>query len=98
MEDKSYYIYIMANGWNTTLYIGVTNDLVRRVGQHREKGVDGFTKKYNLTKLVYYEMYRTPYEAIAREKQLKRWSRSKKVALIKKFNPKFDNLFEIITA
>ena len=80
-----YYIYIMTNGVRT-LYTGVTNDLMRRVFEHKEKLVDRFTKKYNITILVYYETTGDIQAAIAREKQLKRWRRSKKIALIESSN------------
>src|SRR5258705_9189415 len=91
--SKQYYVYIMTNR-SGTLYIGVTNDLVRRVHEHKAKYVDGFTKKYNLTQLVYYEVGEDIREAIAREKQLKGWRRSKKVALINSSNPKWNDLGE----
>ena len=84
----------MMNKWDTTSYIGVTSKLPERVWQHKQKAVDGFTKKYNLTKLVYYEVFDTAYDAISREKQLKKWSRKKKVDLIRKQNPKFKDLSE----
>jgi putative endonuclease len=89
--SKQYYVYIMTNR-SGTLYIGVTNDLVRRVHEHKAKCIDGFTKKYNLTQLVYYEAGDDVREAIAREKQLKGWRRSKKVALINSCNPKWNDL------
>jgi len=82
---KEYYVYIMTNGLRT-LYIGVTNDLMRRVFEHKEKLADGFTKKYNITMLVYYETTTDVQAAIAREKQLKSWRRSKKIALIESSN------------
>ena len=91
--SKQCYVYIMTNR-SGTLYIGVTNDLVRRVYQHKTKQVDGFTKKYNLTQLVYYEGGEDVCEAIAREKRLKGWRRSKKVALINSSNPKWNDLSE----
>ena len=78
---NQYYVYIMTNGART-LYIGVTNDLMRRVFEHKEKLVEGFTKKYNITMLVYYETTSDVRASIAREKQLKSWRRSKKIALI----------------
>jgi len=78
---KEYYVYIMTNGVRT-LYIGVTNDLMRRVFEHKEKLAEGFTTKYNITMLVYYETTGDIQAAIAREKQLKSWRRSKKIALI----------------
>jgi putative endonuclease len=88
---KQYYVYIMTNR-SGTLYIGVTNDLVRRVHEHKSKNVEGFTKKYNLTLLVYYEAGADVRDAIAREKQLKGWRRSKKLALINSSNPTWNDL------
>ena len=82
------------NKWNTTSYIGVTSDLAKRVWQHKQKEIKGFTEKYNLTKLVYYEVFKHVRDAIAREKQLKKWSREKKIRLIKKQNPQFRDLFD----
>ncbi|MCR5326798.1 MAG: GIY-YIG nuclease family protein [Bacteroidales bacterium] len=79
---KQYYTYILSNKSNTTLYIGVTNDLERRVSEHKSGLIPGFTLKYNCNKLVYYEAFSNVEEAIAREKQLKKWSRSKKDWLI----------------
>ena len=85
---KEYYVYIMTNGVRT-LYIGVTRDLMRRVFEHKEKLVEGFTKRYNITMLVYYETTSDIRAAIAREKQLKSWRRSKKIALIESSNPQW---------
>ena len=85
---KEYYVYIMTNGVRT-LYIGVTNDLMRRVFEHKEKLTEGFTKKYNITMLVYYETASDIQVAIAREKQLKSWRRSKKIALIESSSPQW---------
>ncbi len=79
---KRYYTYILSNKNDTTLYIGVTNDLARRVAEHRSGTIPGFTQKYNCHKLVYFEEYSDIDQAIAREKQLKKWSRQKKEALI----------------
>jgi len=90
--EKQYYIYILTNKSNRVLYIGVTNDIVRRVFEHRNKLVDGFTKKYNLTKLVYYEVAENIESAIKREKQLKNWHRAWKVNLILQFNPEWNDL------
>ena len=81
MENR-YYIYILTNKSNTTLYVGVTNDLVRRVFEHKSKLVEGFTKKYNLNKLVYFEQTTDVISALEREKQLKAGSRKKKIELI----------------
>jgi len=85
---KEYYVYIMTNGVRT-LYIGVTQYLMRRVFEHKEKLVEGFTKRYNITMLVYYETTSDIRAAIAREEQLKSWRRSKKIALIKSSNPQW---------
>ena len=98
MKDKCYYVYILTNKHDGVLYIGVTNNIVRRIWEHREKLVDGFTKKYNLNKLVYYEMCEEAYNAISREKQLKAGSRKKKVDLINSINPKWDDLYEEIAS
>ena len=76
MEARSYYVYILASKTGGTLYIGVTNDLVRRVGEHKLKIVEGFTKKYNVVKLVYFEQFDDPENAIKREKRLKKWPRA----------------------
>jgi len=90
--EKHFYIYILMNKGNTTSYIGVTGNLSERIWQHKQKTVEGFSSKYNLNKLVYYEIFEDVYEAISREKQLKRWSRNKKIILIKKINPRFADL------
>lgn len=74
---QQYYVYIMTNKGNTVLYTGITRDLKKRVYQHKEKLVDGFTQKYNITKLVYYEVFEDPENAISREKQIKAGSRKK---------------------
>lgn len=83
---NQYYTYILANNSDTTLYIGVTNDLERRVTEHRSGTIPGFTQKYNCHKLVYFESFSDVEQAIAREKQLKKWSRAKKDALIDTMN------------
>jgi putative endonuclease len=92
--NKQYYIYILANERNTVLYTGVTGDLTRRVYQHREKLVEGFTKRYHVTKLIYYEETQDAVAAIEREKQIKGWSRKRKVELVNSFNPDWDDLYE----
>ena len=96
MKSKQYYVYIMTTERNMALYIGVTNDLLRRVYEHRNGLVSGFIKKYQVHKLVYYETGRDVAEAIAREKQLKSWRRDKKLALIDGFNPDWRDLYDRI--
>ena len=88
---RQYYVYIMTNR-SKTLYTGVTNDIERRVYEHKQKQIDGFTKKYNLTMLVYYESTDDVRSAIRREKQIKGWLRSKKIALIESMNPLWRDL------
>src|SRR5476649_1428029 len=89
-----YYVYIVTNKNNSVLYIGVTGNLENRIQEHRERLTEGFTKCYQATKLIYYEDYPDPTSAIAREKQLKGWRREKKIALIQKLNPRWNDLFE----
>ena len=84
-------MYIMTNR-SGTLYVGVTNNLERRVSEHRSKLVDGFTSRYDMTRLAYYEVYGDVHDAIAREKQIKAWRRSKKVDLIRSMNPRWQDL------
>ena len=91
---KQYYIYIMSNKTDSTLYVGVTNDLERRVAEHRSGAIPGFTEKYHCHKLVYFERYSDVNQAIAREKQLKKWSRSKKDRLIDTMNKERVDLME----
>jgi putative endonuclease len=92
--DKLYCVYIMTNRHHTVLYTGVTSDLKARVHQHREKTVPGFTSRYNVGKLVYYEVGKNAYSAISREKQIKAGSRQKKIDLINELNPKWRDLYE----
>jgi putative endonuclease len=92
MSERSYFIYIMSNPVDSVLYIGVTNNLQRRVYEHKEKMVEGFTSKYNCNKLVYYEETDEVASAIEREKQLKKWNRQKKDYLINQFNPERKDL------
>ncbi len=89
-----YYIYILTNKSNKVLYVGVTNDLVRRVYEHRNKLVKGFTEKYNVNKLVCYEYVEDVVSAIEREKEIKGWNRDKKIALINEKNPLWEDLYE----
>jgi putative endonuclease len=90
---KHYYVYIITNV-SGTLYTGVTNDLKRRVYEHKHKLVEGFTKRYNITRLVYYEETNDVKAALTREKQIKGWLRKKKIALIEAMNPKWQDLSE----
>jgi putative endonuclease len=89
-----YHVYILANERNGTLYIGVTNNLVRRVYEHKNNLVKGFTEKYGLHKLVYFESVEDITSAITREKQLKKWERNWKLSLIEKINPEWRDLYE----
>jgi putative endonuclease len=89
-----YYVYILTNKSNTVVYTGVTNNLVRRVIEHKTELNDGFTKKYNVKKLVYFELFEDINQAIAREKQIKGYSREKKNILINNLNPEWIELFE----
>lgn len=90
--QKHYFVYLITNQRNTVLYTGITSDLFERINEHKNKAVKGFTKKYNIDKLVHYEVYDAPREAILREKQIKAGSRQKKIDLIKKDNPDFKDL------
>jgi len=91
---KDFFVYILTNYEETTFYIGVTSDLLKRMYEHKNKLKEGFSSRYNLYKLVYYEMSTSSSDAIAREKQLKRWHRQWKLNLIKGFNPDFKDLSE----
>ena len=96
MNKKSFYVYILTNKSNKVLYIGITNNLSRRVYEHKQKFLKGFTSKYKVDKLVYYEVFDDPYNAISREKQLKGWLRNKKIELISSFNPTWKDLYKEI--
>ena len=91
--SRDYYVYIMSND-RGTMYIGITNDLERRLAEHRTGLIDGFTRQYKLTKLVYFETASEVRDAIAREKQIKGWGRSKKLALVWSVNPNWRDLSE----
>ncbi len=93
---KQYYVYILTSKKNGTLYIGVTNDLVKRVYEHKQKLMDGFTKDYNVHSLVYYEHYSEIDEAILRERQMKKWNRKWKIRLIEEKNPDWKDLYNEI--
>ncbi len=94
-SDRSYFTYILASCRNGTLYIGVTNDLKKRVYEHRNNYSCGFTHRYGVHALVYFEETQDIYAAISREKQLKKWNRSWKIRLIEEFNPEWMDLYEI---
>ncbi len=91
---KPMYVYILSSGKNGTLYIGVTNDLIRRVWEHREGMIDGFTKRYRVHRLVYFEIFDDPERAIQREKTMKRYVRQWKINLIEQDNPEWNDLYD----
>ena len=92
MGTKQYFIYMMTNRWKNVLYTGVTNSLERRVWQHKNHAVEGFTKRYNCDRLVYYELYGEISQALTREKQIKNWPRAKKNELVATLNPEWCDL------
>jgi putative endonuclease len=89
----TYFVYMLASGRHGTLYVGVTNDLARRIFEHKEKLTKGFASKYDVTRLVWYETYDRIDEAIAREKALKKWHRDWKIRLIEEMNPEWEDLY-----
>src|SRR6202023_722274 len=93
MEPRSFYVYILASRIGGTLYIGVTNDLVRRVAEHRLKAAESFTKRHDVYRLVYFECFEEIEQAIHREKRLKKWTRAWKISLIEKDNPNWIDLY-----
>jgi len=93
MNTKYYYVYILASKRNGTLYIGVTSNLIKRIYEHKNNLVEGFTKRYQVHHLVYYEIYEDVREAILREKRMKKWNRRWKIELIEKMNPEWKNLY-----
>jgi putative endonuclease len=96
MLTKNYYVYILASGRNGTLYVGVTNDLVRRVWEHKEHVAPGFTKRHDVTRLMWYEHHNLIEYAIAREKQIKAWKRAWKIELFRDTNPNWYDLYPAI--
>ena len=94
MVKKQHYVYILANSTNVALNTGVTNNLKRRVYEHKQKLIEGFTKKYNIDRLVYFELFNSVDDAIRREKQIKGWLRKKKITLIESINPEWKDLSE----
>ena len=95
--DKSFYVYILASRKNGTLYTGMTSNLVQRIWRHKEKRIDGFSKKYHINMLVYFELHQTAESAITREKQIKKWNRSWKIRLIEEKNPLWKDLYGLIS-
>ncbi|KUG21939.1 excinuclease abc, c subunit-like [hydrocarbon metagenome] len=93
---KQYYVYILASKKNGTLYIGVTGDLVKRIYEHKQNLIDGFTKEYDVHALVYYEHHDEIEEAILREKQMKKWNRKWKIRIIEEKNPEWKDLYDEI--
>ena len=91
---KSYNVYIMTNAYHTVLYSGMTGRSLKRTAEHKSMQIPGFTSRYKVTKLVHWETYADVFEAIAREKQIKRWSRAKKIALIETYNPEWKDLYD----
>ena len=91
---KYFYVYIISSQKNGTLYIGITNNLIRRISEHKSNKIPGFTKKYKIHNLVYYETFYDSYNAIMREKQLKKWNREWKIKLIEKENPYWNDLYD----
>jgi len=94
--EKQYYVYILASKKNGTLYVGVSNNLIKRVYEHKNNLISGFTQKYSVHNLVYYEIFNDVYEAITREKRMKKWKRQWKIELIRKFNPEWKDLYDEI--
>lgn len=94
--SRQYYVYILTNQRNGTLYIGVTNNIARRVWEHKQGSVEGFTKRYHLHCLVYCESFARPRDAIQREKSFKKWNRAWKVQLIETVNPEWRDLYETV--
>jgi putative endonuclease len=92
MQGHRYYVYILANKYRTVLYVGVTSDLLRRMWEHKNKAVPGFTSRYNIDRLMYFEVFREVRTAIGREKQIKGYGRTKKVALIERENAGWNDL------
>ena len=92
----NYYVYILASRKDGAIYVGITNDIVGRIYEHRTKAAPGFTSKYNITRLVWLEIYEDPISAISRERELKKWKRAWKVQLIEAQNPQWEDLYESI--
>jgi putative endonuclease len=93
MSARSFYVYILACRIGGTLYIGITNDLIRRVAQHKSKPIESFTEKYDVARLVYFEQFDDPENAIRREKRLKKWNRAWEIRLIEELDPNWNDLY-----
>jgi putative endonuclease len=93
---KYFFVYILASKKNGTIYIGITNNLIRRIYEHKNNVIEGFTKRYKVYNLVYFETFYDSYNAILREKRLKKWNRSWKIKLIEKENPEWNDLYNTI--
>lgn len=96
MNEKKFYVYIMTKGRNSTFYVGITSNLQKRVWEHKNEVIKGFTQKYQIKHLVYYETYDDPENAIKREKRLKKWNRTWKMRVIEEMNPEWKDLYETI--
>jgi putative endonuclease len=94
--EKRFYVYVLAKARNSTLYVGVTSDLPKRITEHKVGSIEGFTSKYGVKKLVYFEVFDDPENAIKREKRLKKWNRAWKMRIIEEMNPEWKDLFERI--
>jgi putative endonuclease len=97
-DEMAYFVYILASRRNGTFYVGVTNDLARRIHEHRACTVQGFTRRHGVARLVYCEIYPAILDAISREKRLKRWNRAWKIQAIDAFNPEWDDLYESLNS
>ena len=93
-KNKQYYVYLLANQNDTVIYTGITSNLTKRIWEHKNQIIKGFTKRYNISKLVYYEVYDNPENAITREKQIKAGSRKNKIDLIQSINPEWKDLYD----
>lgn len=96
MHEKKFYVYILTRERNSTFYVGVTSDLKKRISEHKNEDAEGFTKKYNIKQLVYYETYEDQENAFIREKRLKKWNRPWKMRLIEEMNPEWKDLYEML--
>ena len=92
MNEKSYYVYILTNDWGNVMYVGMTSNIERRLYEHKQELADGFTKRYHVHKLVYYEQTNDAYAAVTRERQLKGWMRKRKNELVETVNPNWEDL------